>query len=114
MKVSKVVGIISIVFIVAGLALIAAPLLSLEGISVQLPQSYTSNGMNSFTVPVTAVNAADEMVTIMKHQEGRTFYVLNGERIMEGVTARSNLITLMSYRFHIPRKLNWDPNPPSG
>ena len=56
LKVSKVAGILSILFIVAGLALIAAPLLSLEGISVQLPQSYTSNGMTSFTVPVTAVN----------------------------------------------------------
>ncbi|MDG7037508.1 MAG: hypothetical protein JRM72_09045 [Nitrososphaerota archaeon] len=60
------------------------------------------------------MNMVDEIVTIMKHQEGRMLCVLNGERIMEGVTARSNLITAMSYCFHIPRKLNWDSNPPSG
>lgn len=56
MKASRAVGILSVVFIVAGLALMAAPLLSLEGISVQLPQSFTANGMASFTVPVTVAN----------------------------------------------------------
>ncbi|MDG7034687.1 MAG: hypothetical protein JRM78_00510 [Nitrososphaerota archaeon] len=48
------------------------------------------------------MNTVDEIATIMKHQEGRMLCVLNGERIMEGVTARSNLITAMSYCFHIP------------